>query len=396
VGAEAGGKMPVRIVHTITKLEFGGAQQNTLYTLNHLPEDYEGYLICGEGGRLDQEVKNPEKFNIEFCPFLKREINLKNDWRAYKWMVGKFKKIKPDIVHSHSSKAGILSRWAAKEAGVPVIIHTFHGFGFTPLQPWFVRKFFIFLEQMAAKKSTRLIFVSHANRDQAKELNIGKEKKYEVIRSGIGIEKFVPTQKHEYLGRKDPLRTLGIELKDEDKVVGNVSCFKPQKCLHDYIEACRRLKDKGNYKFVLIGDGKLRPELEKQVEEAGLKGFFDMQQSWSEDIHRMIPEFDIMLHTACFEGLPRVFLEAMASEVPIVATNVDGATDVIEHDVNGYLAEPGDIDELVKFSYKLLENKELRDKMGLAGKNKLKSEFDIKTMSEMLNKLYRELIEESG
>ncbi|MFH1416477.1 MAG: glycosyltransferase family 4 protein [Elusimicrobiota bacterium] len=401
MGSKTGKKMLVKkIVHTITKLEFGGAQQNTLYTLNHLPEEYDGYLVCGTGGYLDSQAENPERFKIKFCSFLRREISPLSDWKAYKWMVDYFKKIQPDILHSHSSKAGIISRWAAKRAGVPVIIHTFHGFGFTPLQPWFVRKFFIWLEKKTAKISTKLIFVSHANRKTAEELGIGVKEQYEVVRSGIEIQQFGPKESHEYLKR----RCEKIGLKDGHKIVGNVSCFKPQKSLHDYIEACRRLKEKGadDYRFVLIGEGELRNQLEKQSEEAGLTGLFDMQPGWSEDIQQIIPEFDVMLHTARFEGLPRVLLEAMASGIPVVATDVDGARDVIEHGVNGYLVDPGDIDAMVKYTHELLQDDDKRKKMGEAGRKKLypentepaftKSEFDIGEMSKTLNNLYNRLL----
>lgn len=381
--------MPVKIVHTITKLELGGAQQNTLYTLEHLPDDYEGRLLCGEGGILDEEAEKSEKYTTIFCPFLRRKINPYFDWRAYKWMVKYFNEIKPDIIHSHSSKAGILSRWAAKKAGVPVIIHTFHGFGFNPLQSKPIRKFFIWLEKKAAKVTTKLIFVSHANKNKAKSLGIGEDEQYMVVRSGIDIEKFAyqPEPRHRYLKN-----FIDINLQAEDKIIGNISCFKPQKGLHDFIRACSRLKDMGSYKFVLIGDGVLRQELEKQVKEAGLSDYLAMPGWWEEDVAKIIPEFDIMLHTAYFEGLPRVFLEAMACGVTIVATDVDGASDVIEHGVNGYLAKTQDIESMSGYVHELLQDESKRRIMGKKGREKLSVEFNISTMSDILNELYNKLI----
>ncbi len=374
--------MPMKIVHTITKLELGGAQQNTLYTLNNLRKSFTGYLLCGKGGFLDEEAKKSDRFLLRFCPFLKRQINPVLDFLAFFWMYFYFSGIKPDIVHTHSSKAGILSRWAAKFAGVPVIIHTFHGFGFNPLQGKAVKVFFIRLEKMTAKITAKLIAVSHANVRKALSLGIGKREQYTVIRSGIDPKKF--EKKAEFVNIK---KELGLNI--ADRLVGNISCFKPQKGLSDFVEACRRLREKGNYNFILVGDGNLRRKLEKQVREAGLKDCFFML-GWRKDIENILPEFDILLHTSYFEGLPRVFLEAMASKVPVVATRVDGATDVIENGVSGWLVPAYDIDGMVKYSYKILEDDSLRKKMAQEGRIKLKREFNIKIMADMLNELYEE------
>lgn len=380
--------MSVKIVHTITKLELGGAQQNTLFTLNNLPDNYEGYLICSEGGYLDDEARGSKNFKTLFCPFLKREISPIDDLKAYLWMVKTLKLIAPDILHSHSSKAGILSRWAAKRAGVPVVIHTFHGFGFTPLQPAVVRRFFIFLERITARISTKLIFVSNANRKKAWKLGIGDEDKYIVVRSGIDIERF----SNPYLrsDRQKNFKTFWGFNSPVNKVVGNVSCFKPQKGLHVYIEACRRLKEKGDYGFILIGDGRLRHELEEQVASCGLTDSFKFF-GWRADTPALMSMFDVMLHTAYFEGLARVFLEAMALSVPVIATDVDGAKDVIKDGVNGYLVQPDDIDAMVKKTHELLQSSYMLKKMGEESRKMLKPEFDIHEMSKRLNTLYSEL-----
>jgi glycosyltransferase involved in cell wall biosynthesis len=373
----------VRIIHTITKLEFGGAQQNTLYTLNNLPDNYEGYLLCGKGGLLDEEAVRSQRFIVRFCPFLKREISPLYDFLTFTWMYFYFLGLKPDMIHSHSSKAGILSRWSARFAGVKRIVHTYHGFGFTPLQAKLIRKFFISLEKFSAKISDKLVAVANANVITALSVGVGKKEQYKVIRSGIDFRCFEKTGKFANIRRE-------IELEDNKKIIGNVSCFKPQKGLFDYIKVCRLLKNKGDYNFILVGDGKLRPQLERRVVEAGLKDCFFML-GWRRDAHRIISAFDVMLHTAYFEGLARVFLEAMACEVPIVATAVDGALDVVENGINGYLADPGDIEGLAEYTHKLLEDDNLRIKMGEEGKKKLKEEFDISVMSDMVNKLYKDL-----
>ncbi len=370
--------MFVKIVHTITKLEFGGAQLGTLYTLDNIDANCIGFLISSKGGMLDERAIK-SKFINRFCPFLKREINPFYDFLAFLWFFFYFKEIKPDILHSHSSKAGIIARLAAKLVGVPIIIHTFHGFGFTPLQRPIVRNFFIIIEKWTAKWTTKLIAVSYANVEKGLKYGIGNKEKYIVIRSGIDFEKF-EIKKNNGIKKK-------IGLKNTDKLIGNISCFKPQKGLKDYIAACTLLSKKGDYYFLLAGDGVQRKELEKYIRQSGLKERFFML-GWQKHTEDIIPYLDVMLHTSYFEGLPRVFLEAMASSIAIVATDVDGARDVIKDGVNGYLVKCGDVKGLAESAYKILEDDNLRKKMAVSSKNLLVSEFSIEEMSKRLNKLY--------
>jgi glycosyltransferase involved in cell wall biosynthesis len=374
----------MKVLHTITKLELGGAQQNTLYTLSNMPDAYNGYLICGRGGALDNEAIGSTRYKTRFCPFLIREINPLFDFLAFAWMFFYFLGNKPDIIHTHSSKAGILSRWAAKLAGVKRIIHTFHGFGFTPLQHPFIRKLFIFLEKITAGITDKLIAVAEANVDTALVSGIGRREQYLVIRSGVDVSSFKNNK--EFAKIRDELG-----LSADTKLIGNVSCFKPQKGLHDFIKACSILRARKDYHFVLVGDGVLREELQKQSFEAGLQDRLHML-GWRRDVRKILPEFDMILHTAYFEGLPRVFLESMASGVPIVATEVDGATDVIEDGVNGYLVETGDINSMVKYTDLILSDETLRLRMAEEGRKRLGSQFDIKIMSDKLNEIYAEMM----
>jgi len=372
--------MSYKIVHTITKLELGGAQQNTLFTLGNLDRRCQGFLVAGKGGILDSRALSQNKYIVRFDPFLRREINPLADFLSFFWMFFYFLGLRPDIVHSHSSKAGILSRWAARLAGVPVIIHTFHGFGFTPLQKRIVRSLFIWTERITAKVSTKLITVAYANIEKALENKIGRRKQYIVVRSGIDISRFEKKKKFANIKYE-------IGLDKEDKLVGNISCFKPQKGLFDFVEACALLSGKGDYKFILVGDGKLKGEILKKVAERGLEKRFFML-GWRRDIENILPDFDVMLHTAYFEGLPRVFLESMACGVPIVAAKVDGAVDVIEHGVNGFLVETGNIKAMAEYTEKLMRDESLRERMGKKGREKLEREFDINEMSKKLNRLY--------
>lgn len=376
--------MRPKVVHIITKLELGGAQQNTLYTLEQLDKNLSGFLIAGPGGILDDEATKVPEYLTTFCPFLIRKINPVFDFLAFMWMFFYLLVLKPRVVHTHSSKAGILGRWAAYLSGVPNIIHTFHGFGFTPLQPTGVRKFFIELERLTAKITGKLIAVSYANIEKALTNYIGERNKYEVIRSGIDPEIFEKNTRIGNIKQK-------LNINSRKKVVGNISCFKPQKGLHNYIKACGRLSSKGDYIFILVGDGELRTELRRQVRKEGISDCFYFL-GWREDIPDILEGVDVLLHTAYFEGLPRVLLEAMASGTPVVATAVDGALDIISNDENGFLVGPEDIDGMVEKTCKLLEDDELRESIAGKYKQSFKPEFDIKTMARNLNSLYFKII----
>ncbi len=376
--------MRPRTVHIITKLELGGAQQNTLYTLKHLDKNLTGFLISGPGGLLDKDAIEAPGYRTSFCPFLVRKINPFFDLLTFFWLFFYLLVLKPRIVHTHSSKAGILGRWAAYFSGVPRIVHTFHGFGFTPLHSPPVRKIFIETERLTAKISQKLIAVSHANVEKALKLFIGKRTKYEVIRSGINPEIFENRAEIDNIKKE-----LNIPL--NKKIVGNISCFKPQKGLHNYVMSCGRLSLKGDFVFILVGDGDLKTELKKQVREEGIwEKFYFL--GWRNDIPDILAGVDVLLHTAYFEGLPRVLLEAMAAGTPVVATAVDGALDIIEDGSNGFLVEPDNIDRMVEKTYKLLTDDELRKRLGSKYKLSFAPEFNIKNMSQKLNSLYLNLI----
>ena len=368
------------IIHTITKLELGGAQQNTLFTLEHLDDRFRGILICGRGGYLDKKAELSGKFIVRFCPFMDRQINPILDLLAFIWLYFYLLPYNCAVLHSHSSKAGILSRFAAFLAGVPVIMHTFHGFGFTPLQKRIIFRTFVYLEKVAASVSDCLIAVAEENIRQAVSLGIGKEEKFVMIRSGIDFNKFEKVHEKYIIKKK-----FGIL--PETRVVGNISCFKPQKGLSEFIKTADILDKTGDYRFIIIGDGILRHQLEREIASRGLSERFILT-GWREDIEDILPVFDVMLHTAFFEGLPRVFFEAMAAGVPVVATSVDGAKDVIVHGYNGYLINGRSVEEMAMYVSDLAGDTEKRAVFSANMKKSRKYGYDIKEMSEILNRLY--------
>ncbi len=385
---------PANVVHIITKLELGGAQQNTLFTVGHLDrERFCPYLISNHEGILVQEALALKGVRTFFLPELIREINPVKDVRALFKIRGILREIKrgdsaPMIVHTHSSKAGILGRWAAKLAGADVIVHTIHGFGFHDYQPSLVRAFFVLLEKLTAKITDKFIAVARANIRKGVDLGIFPPHKAILIRSGIEIETFrgaavKAEQKKVELGI-DP----GLPL------VTMIGCLKPQKAPLDYVEVAHLVIQQREANFILVGDGVLRGKVQRRAKELGLGERFRLL-GWRRDIPEILAASDIFVLTSLWEGLPRVLPQAMAVGVPIVATSVDGTPEAVVSGVNGFLVEPKDIGGMAERVIYLLDHPEEARTLGEQGR-KMVDDFDIWQMLREQEELYQRLLAEKG
>lgn len=372
------------VCHIITKLELGGAQQNTLFTVAHLdPAKYRPILISGEPGALDDEARAMPGVEWYQVPSLIRTLNPFKDLRALWALTRLLRKLRPTIVHTHSSKAGVLGRLAAGLAGVPLVVHSIHGYGFTPYQSALHRQVLLQAERWASRQTTRWFAVSEANRRQGIALRLFLPDQCVVIRSGVDLAAIrqtqidVPAKKHA-LGL-DPLRP----------VVGTVAPLKPQKAPLDFVRMAARVhRARPDVQFMMVGDGDLRGAVELEVERCGLLSVFHLV-GWRRDVAEILRCLDVFSLTSLWEGLPRVYLEALASGVPIVGTRVDGAEEVIREGVNGYLLDPGDVEGLATRVLDVLAHK---GKVGQEEGSLLGKEFDIWEMVRRQEQEYDLLI----
>jgi glycosyltransferase involved in cell wall biosynthesis len=376
-----------KIFHVITKLELGGAQKVTLMTLERLPrERYELGLVSGPDGLLVDWANRIPSLRREWNEWLVREVQPVKDALAFFKLWRLFRRERPDIVHTHSAKAGIIGRWAAKLAGVPFIFHTAHGFGFNDVQRPGVRKFYISLERFTAKITTKLFIVSYANADKAEKCGMTRRGDWVLARDAIAVDEFLAERP-----RRQKLRAWGVP---EDKVViGMVACLKPQKSPEDFVEvAARVLARTDRVHFVMAGDGELRQSVEDRIHRLGIGQHVTLLGWQSEkDMPEVYRNLDVVVLTSLWEGLPCVFSEAMACELPIVATNVDGAREAIVDGENGYLHEPHDIEGMAGSVLKLIADKDLRRKLGRVGKSQV-MQFDIGTSVSVVESTYREYL----
>ncbi len=381
----------VKVVHLITLLEFGGAQGNTLHTVKNLNEEkFETLLWSGKGAYWDEDTERNLGIHgrVRFFFSLVRPLNPFMDVIALFCLWGALLRAKPKILHTHSSKAGILGRIAGKLAGVPIIIHTFHGFGFNDQQrPW-TRRFFIAVEKLTARFSTRLIFVSKSNMEEARRLRIGTPGKYQLIRSGVPLSKIVAEGKG--IDRPTFLKEHGVPA--TARVVTTIGAFKPQKNLGDFIEMAKIISGElPDIYFFIIGDGGLRPKFERQVVDMGLKGRLFMP-GWRRDATRFLAVSDIFVMTSLWEGLPRSLVEAMALGIPPVCYETDGVLDLLEAR-EGTMVPRGHVNQLTELVSDLLNNKEKRRHVSSLVKGRIGMEFDIDHMVRQQEDLYASLLQ---
>lgn len=390
--------MKTRVAHIITQLELGGAQRNTLYTTGHLDtERFEPFLLCGRGGMLDDEARRAA-YPTHFIAGLVRPLRPWLDVYALYSLYNKLRELKPHIVHTHSSKAGILGRIAAYFAGVPVIIHTFHGFGFNAQQKPWTRWLFVKLERFCARLSTHLVFVSDANRTEAESLGILGSKPHSLIRSGIDL-----SPQPESASAKSELRTYNRILKILNDIPSNawrvlyIGNFKPQKNPMDLaLVAQAVLKEQPDIHFLFAGDGEQRVEVESWCIEQGLSerihflGWFQRRN----DLQDILSRSNCFLMTSLWEGLPRALVEAMVGGLPAVVYNVDGARDIVKEGETGFLVPPKDRAAAVEKILWLAAHPEEAKKMGERGARAISAEFDIHKMVKQQEQLYTHLYDQ--
>ena len=383
---------PVRVLHIITRLIVGGAQENTLLSvegLDGLPE-YEVTLATGvdDGPEGDLLERARRTTRLVVVPELGRSINPLSDIAAFYKLYRLIRKGRYHIVHTHSSKAGVLGRLAAKLAGTPIIVHTLHSLVFHDYQPWAVNRLWWVVKKLCAPMTDHFISVSSIISQKAIAAGIGPPEKFTTIYSGMELDWFLDSNVDPAAVRRE----FGIP--EDAPVVGKIARLFSLKG-HDQLldaapEVVRRHPD---VRFFLIGDGLLYEHLRSRAREAGiLDNFVFAGLIPRERIPEMIAPMDVVVHTSLREGLARVLPQALAMGKPCVSFDIDGAPEVVIPGETGYLVKPGDDRELANAISALLDDPHLRVRMGEAGRNRVDPAFRAETMVEQIASVYKMLL----
>jgi glycosyltransferase involved in cell wall biosynthesis len=382
----------IRVLRIIARLNVGGPAIHTILLTSALNDDaYESVLLCGsvDEGEKDMSYLAEEKgVKPLIIGGLGRKLDLMDDIRAFRQIYRYIKDFKPDIVHTHTAKAGALGRAAAVMAGVPVRIHTFHGHIFDGyfgrLKTWV----FLSIERTLALFTRYIIVVSEAQkRDISGKYKIAGEKKVRAISLGLELSKFAGGGCHSGIRERFGISAGAIVV----SIAGRLVPIKNHKM---FLDAAKRLVASApglDVKFLVVGDGEQRPALERCSSESGL-GDRVVFCGWQEDMCELYSGSDIIALTSLNEGTPVAVIEAMASGKPVVATDVGGVRDVVEDGVTGYLVASGDASG---FSQKLMElasDKDKRESFGRAGRASVMSRYSKERLVGDIKRLYSEAL----
>ncbi len=378
----------MRIVHIITRLIVGGAQENTLISCEgQHRRGHEVTLITGpaigpEGSLMERAVAGG--YRVEVVDQMRRAILPGKDYSTYRWLVKRLREIAPDVVHTHSSKAGIIGRYAAKKAGVPAVIHTIHGLAFTASTSAMVNRFYKFLERRAAPLTDRIVTVADAMKEQSLAAKIGRPEQYVTVYSGMETAPFLNPP----VAREEVRRNLGLA--PDHIAVGTIARLFHMKGHEDLLEMAPRLSGQfPNLRFLWVGDGILRQQFEEQIQRMGLKDRFVFTGLVPPSkIPELTNAMDIVVHPSRREGLARAIVQGQLAAKPVIAYDIDGNREGFLDGQSGYLIEPFDAGLFEKRLSELLADEKKRNEMGQKGREFAIGRFSAEKMVAGLESVY--------
>ncbi|MDY0357307.1 MAG: glycosyltransferase family 4 protein [Sedimentisphaerales bacterium] len=390
----------MKIAHIITRLILGGAQENTLITCKLLAErGHEVTLITGPAlgpeGELFNQTKG-QKYETVVIDEMRRAIEPVKDFVSYRKLKKLLRQWQPDIVHTHSAKAGILGRYAGNALkgdwtpGRPAVVHGIHGLAFHPYQSQWINRIYVAIEKAAAKHTDHFVSVADAMTDQCKAAGIGVDKPYVTAYSAIDEEQFlkpIPAERTRAFRRQ-------YSIADDAVVLVTIARLFMLKG-HDYIiaSAPELAKRFDNVVWLFVGDGNLAEQYKQQVRDLGLAERFRFTGLMPpSEIPLAIQSSDVLVHCSLREGLARTLPQAMLCGRPAISFDVDGAREVV-NDHTGRLIEPKNVPQLIDACAELIADASLRETLGRAGRESVKTRFAPETMVDTIERVYEQLLE---
>ena len=388
----------MKIVHIITRLILGGAQENTLITCKLLAErGHDVTLVTGPAlgpeGQLFDQTKG-QKYRTIVVDEMRRAIEPVKDFISYRKIKRLLREIQPDIVHTHSAKAGIVGRFAASAVksqwapNRPAIVHGIHGLPFHRYQSPWLNRFYIAIERAVGRRTDYFISVADAMTEQNRAAGIGVDKPYVTAYSAIDEEHFltpIPEQERATFRRQYDIPADAVVL----VTIARLFMLKG----HDYIiESAKELVPRfDNVIWLFVGDGNLMDTYKQQIRDLGLAGRFRFTGLMPPDqIPLAIQSSEILVHCSLREGLARTLPQAMLCARPAISFDVDGAREVVNENT-GRLIEPKNVPQLIEACAELIQDRALRERLGCTARESVKTKFAPDTMVDIIEAVYREL-----
>lgn len=382
----------MKIVHIITRLIVGGAQENTLLSCEgQFDRGHEVILLTGpamgpEGSLLDRATTYG--YRVEVLDDFRRSILPARDLRVYRQLIERLHELRPDIVHTHSSKAGIIGRWAAHAAGAPAVIHTIHGLAFTASTHAVVNSVYRLLERKTAPITHKIVCVANAMRDQSLTARIGRPDQYVTVYSGMKTAPFLNPPVPRQIVRQQ------LGLTEDHLAVGTIARLFHLKGHEDLIELapdlCRQFPQ---LRFLWVGDGLLRAQLESAIQRLGLRDRFILTGLVPPtQIPQLANAMDILVHPSRREGLARALPQGALAGCPCITYDIDGAKEGVLDGQTGFVIPPFDKRKLFDALVLLLNDTQRRHAMGQAGRTFALARFDDQVMVDALQGVYTDVL----
>jgi len=384
----------IKIVRIINRFNIGGPTFNATYLTRYLPKNYETILVGGvpdDGEKDSLHILKEHGIEPIIIPELSRSIHPVRDRKAYRRIKQIIKEYNPDIVHTHASKAGLLGRLAARAQNTSVIVHTFHGHVFHSYFGKFKTEFFKNIERYIAKKSSGIIAISKQQKiELAEEHKIAPPEKIQVIPLGFELERFVDSRR-----RLRAAVRAKYDITENEVAIAIVGRLAPIKDHAYFLEVIERLAEKidATLRVFIVGDGAERAAIEKRLVQVTSGTIKISMTSWILDIAAFNAGMDIMCLTSKNEGTPVSLIEAQASGLPVVSTDVGGVRDIVVDGKSGFVIKRENIETYVEKLRLLVENRELREKYGTFGQQFVRQQFSYQRLVADMDQYYKTLIE---
>ena len=391
-----------KVLRIVNRFNIGGPTYNAAYLTKYLPEEYETLLIGGdkeESEDSSQHILGELGISPVIIPEMRRAIRFGNDYAAYKKIKQIIEEFKPDIVHTHASKAGTLGRMAAFSCKVPAVVHTFHGHVFHSYFNKTKTRIFKRIERKLAQKSSAIVAISDIQKQELSLVHkIADLKKIEVIPLGFDLQRF-----QENLNKKRAVFRTEYQIGDDEIAIGIIGRLVPIKNHKLFLQALRKVLDRTKKKIraFIIGDGESRDEIIAFAEDLGINYSrsnlaFEKTPltftSWIKNIDVVNAGMDIIALSSLNEGTPVSLIEAQAANKPIISTKVGGIENVVVQNKTGLLSDIEDVDCYAENLFELIENDTKRIAMQKEGWKHVKDQFSYIRLVKDIDQLYRKLL----